>query len=194
MRALQDLLHRFDRRTILAVLALVLLGLNLGRFGWQAFTDWQAGIDNRVELLHKYQKAAGRIDALKQEVILLERQQQQLISYLFTGASEEEMASAMQILIQEEVVKAGLEPEFIQPSVVAAGSGGGKEGIKDIAIKVRLSGSLNGFAQFTQALYRSKKLFTIETFTLKPFKKEELKIFLEVKGYYAMPAGADLKR
>jgi hypothetical protein len=38
--------------------------------------------------------------------------------------------------------------------------------------------------KFLASLYRLNYLFRIENFTLKPFKKTELKVFLELKGFY----------
>ncbi|MEW6593738.1 MAG: type 4a pilus biogenesis protein PilO [Thermodesulfobacteriota bacterium] len=201
LAALTELLQRLrvvDRKTLLYGVAGLLLLLNLGRFGWLAVEGWQESIDDRVEQLAKYRKAVNRIDTLKGEVAALEGQHQTLTSYLFTGASEEEAASAMQVALQDEVVKAGLEPEFIQPTPSEAATKPEptkKEGIRAISIKLRLGGTLNNFGQFVQELYRAKKLFTIENCTVKPLRKEDLKIYLEVKGYYAIPAaGAQPKR
>jgi len=193
--ALPDLLQHLrvvDRKTLLYAVAGMLLLLNLGRFGWLAVAGWQESIDGRVMQLAKYRKAVNRIDSLKGEVAALERQHQTLASYLFTGASQEEAASAMQVALQDEVVKAGLEPEFIQPTpreaTAAKAEPGKKPGISAISIKLRLGGTLNNFGQFIQGLYRAKKLFTIENFTIKPYKKEDLKLYLEIKGYYSPPA------
>ena len=197
---LPELLSRLrvaDRKTLLYAVAGLLLLLNLGRFGWLAVAGWQESIDDRVTLLVKYRKAVGRIDSLKGEVTMLERQHQTLTSYLFSGTSEEEAASAMQVVLQDEVVKAGLEPEMLQPTTGEAANkpeAGKKPGLSAITIKLRLGGTLNNFAQFIQGLYRAKKLFTIENCTIKPYKKDDLKIYLEVKGYYAPAPGAQPSR
>ncbi len=192
MKALPELFHRLDRRTLLLAAAALLLLLNLGRFGWLAFSHWQTTIDDRANQLLKYRKAVARIETLRQEVAQMERQEAALRGYLFTANSEEDAASAMQVMLQDEVVKAGLEPEFLQPSLNAATptTSDRKQGKNTIVIKLRLGGTLNNFAQFIQSLYRSKKLFTIESFTLKSYKKDEVKIFLEVKGHYALTSGA----
>lgn len=199
LKALQELLHRvrIDRRTLLYAVAGLLLLLNLGRFGWLAVNDWQESIDERITLLTKYRKAVSRIDDLRREVMVLERQHATLTSYLFSGTTEEEAASAMQVALQEEAVKAGLEPEMIQPTTGEATNkpeAGKKPGINGLTIKLRLGGTLNNFAQFIQGLYRAKKLFTIENYTIKPYKKEDLKLYLEVKGYYAPAPGAQPRR
>lgn len=201
-KALPELLQHLrvvDRKTLLYAVAALLLLLNLGRFGWLAVASWQESIDDRVAVLAKYHKAVSRIDSLKGEVAALERQHQTLASYLFAGDSEEEAASSMQVALQEEVVKAGLEPEMIQPTPSEAANKAEAEadknpGLKALTIKLRLGGTLNNFAQFVQGLYRAKKLFTIENFTIKPYKKEDLKIYLEIKGYYLPPPGAQSRR
>lgn len=200
LKALPELLQHLrvvDRKTLLYAVAALLLLLNLGRFGWLAVAGWQESIDDRVAMLAKYRKAVSRIDSLKGEVAALERQHQTLASYLFAGNSEEEAASAMQVALQDEVVKAGLEPEMIQPTPSEAANkpeADKKPGLKALTIKLRLGGTLNNFAQFVQGLYRAKKLFTIENFTIKPYKKEDLKIYLEVKGYYLPTPGAQPRR
>ena len=185
MSALTDLLQRIDRRLLLAGVAGLLLLLNLGHYATQALHGWQERIDQQELLLAKYRKASGGIDNLKRGVALLEQHQQQLQASLFSASSEEEVASSMQILLQELVVKAGLEPEFLQP--VKGGSSPDKDQpFADITVKLRLSGSLNNFVAFIQHLYGTQRLITVESFSLKPFRGSELKIFLEVKGYYSL--------
>ena len=49
---------------------------------------------------------------------------------------------------------------------------------------MRLAGTLEEFISFLGNLYKSGNLFKIESFTLKPYKKTELKIFLDMKGFY----------
>ncbi|MCK5437327.1 MAG: hypothetical protein KAI90_04905, partial [Desulfobulbaceae bacterium] len=75
------------------------------------------------------------------------------------------------------------EPESIRPS---QGREHKERDYGEVAVKMRLSGSLNGFIKFLADLNRSQQLFIIEGFTLKSYKKTKLKIFMELKGYYLL--------
>ncbi len=182
MIRLPAMLRQLQSRTVLIIIAALLLVLNLGRLAINYYDERREELDNKIALLEQYHAAAQQLGTLKNSVAGLEKQRSQLEVYLFTGASEEEIASAMQIMIQEMVVKAGLEPEFLRP-VKSGGTAKSKE-YGEIAIKVRMAGNLTNFVEFIRNLYRSDRLFKIESFTLKPFKNTELKIFLELKGYY----------
>jgi hypothetical protein len=90
----------------------------------------------------------------------------------------------MQIMLQELVTKAGLEPESIRPMV--SGTQKGPRDFHEISIKIRLAGTQSQFVDFIAQLYRSDKLFQVESFTLKPYKKSEMKIFIDLKGFYTL--------
>jgi len=159
-----------------------LLLLNLGRLGLGYLESRQAELADRMAMLAQYREAVQRLPEIEDRVVLLTRRQQQLESFLFQGESEEKIASAMQIMLQSELSNAGLEPEFIQP--VRAGEGGDRKQHGEIAIKIRISGSLNNLGQFLQSRYASPQFFRIESITIKPFRPGELKISLDVRGYY----------
>jgi hypothetical protein len=57
---------------------------------------------------------------------------------------------------------------------------------QEISIKIRLSGTQSQFVDFIAQLYSSDKLFQVESFTLKPYKKTEMKIFIDLKGFYTL--------
>jgi Tfp pilus assembly protein PilO len=177
-----EFIHRFDRHHLLAGVALVLLVANLGRWGFGYFESRQEELADRMEMLAQYREAVQRLPEIEDRVALLARQQQELESFLFQGENEEKIASAMQIMLQSEVSNAGLAPEFIQPLRTA--EGGDRKEHGEVAIKVRMSGSLNDLGQFLHSRYASKQFFRIESLTVKPFRAGELTISLDVRGYY----------
>jgi len=179
---IMEFIHRFDRRHLLAGVAAVLVLLNLGRWGLGYLDSRQAELADRLGMLGQYREAERRLPEIEERVALLARQQQQLESFLFQGENEEKVASAMQIMLQSEVSNAGLEPEFIQP--VRAGEGGDRKEHGEIAIKIRMSGALNDLGRFLHSRYAGKQFFRIESLSIKPFRPGELKISLDVRGYY----------
>jgi len=191
VKQLIDFFNRFERRHLLIGLAALLLLLNLGRWGWGYFSARQEELQGRMDLLAQYQEAVLDLPEVERRAALQRRQLQQLEALLVSGDSEEKVASTMQIFLQSQISKAGLEPEFIQPvrSPLRGGQDSDRQGHGDVAIKIRMSGSLNDFAKFLQMVYTSNQLFLIENFTIKPFGQGELKIFMEVRGYYKISTG-----
>ncbi|MHB8149724.1 MAG: type II secretion system protein GspM [Desulfobulbia bacterium] len=182
MNQIMEFIHRFERRHLLAGAAAVLLVLNLGSWAMGYLDARQEELADRMEMLAQYREAVQRLPEIEDRVAVLSRQQQQLESFLFQGENEEKIASAMQIMLQSEVSNAGLEPEFIQP--MRAGEGGDRKEHGEIAIKMRMSGALNDLGRFLHSRYASKQFFRIESLTIKPFRPGELKISLDVRGYY----------
>lgn len=185
MNQLIMFLKGLDRKILILALGGLLLLLNVGRLSLQAYSNQLAEAQEKQNLLAQYQETASQLPALKKRMVRLKQKADKLEKYLFSGTSEEEVSSAMQIMLQEQVTKAGLEPESIRPMV----SGGTKTTPRDyheISIKIRLSGTQSQFVDFIAMLYRSDKLFQVESFTLKPYKKAEMKIFIDLKGFYTL--------
>ena len=63
--------------------------------------------------------------------------------------------------------------------------------LEEVTIKARLVGTQQQFVEFLSDLYSSEQFFKIESFTLKPYKKAWLKIFVEFKGYYFLKEQAN---
>ena len=189
MNQIMEFIQRFDRRYLLGGVAAVLLLLNLGRLGLGYLESRQAELADRMAMLAQYREAVQRLPEIEDRVALLARQQQQLESFLFQGENEEKVASAMQIMLQSEVSNAGLEPEFIQP--VRAGEGGDRKEHGEIVIKIRMSGALNDLGKFLHSRYASTQFFRIESLSIKPFRPGELKISLDVRGYYKIGKEGD---
>ena len=183
---LKQLIGRFQTKTLLISLAVVLLVLNIGRFAVSYFNEQQEEVMNKIELLEQYRYSVQNLAQTKNKVTTLDRQKQLLDKYFFRGSSEEEVSSEMQIQLQEMIIDAALEPEFLRP--VRRGDVGKGKDFDEITINLRMSGTLEGFVNFLRNLYKSKHLFKIESFTLKPYKNSELKIVLEITGYYKLPA------
>lgn len=184
------LLHKARSKPFLIGLALVLLALNLGKMAVNYYKDRQLQVESRVELLEQNRKSLARIDELRESVSALEARKTQLGRYLFKGESEEQIASAMQIMLQEMVSKANLAPESLRPVLRGSSVEKGKEKeIRDIAIKLRLAGDIQGFLDFLAGLYRSEHLFIIENFVLKPDRTDKLKILMDLKGFYSLTDG-----
>ena len=88
----------------------------------------------------------------------------------------------MQLKLQEHISTSGLVLETLRPTFQRDKAK--DKDIGEVQIKMRLSGSLDEFARFLASLYKSKHLFHIESFTLKPFRGAGLKIFIDMKGFY----------
>ena len=182
MNQIMEFIHRFDRRHLLAGVAVVLLAANLGRVGMGYLDSRREELADRMAMLAQYHDAARRLPEIENRVALLNRRRQQLESFLFQGENEEKIASDMQIMLQSEVSTAGLEPEFIQPQRKSEGGERTENG--EIVIKIRMSGALNDFGKFLRNRYASKHFFRIESLSIKPFRPGELKISLDFRGYY----------
>ena len=176
-----SLTGRIDKKRLFMVVLALLLILNIGRLAMGYYQNQKEEVKSRIGLLNQYRKVVVMQPQLKKRVTELEKRAEQIDRYLFSGSSVEEISSAMQIMLQNKVADAGLEPESIRPMRQGGNVKPGE--IEDLVIKMRLSGSLDQFVDFLANLYRSSKLIKIETFSLKPYKAG-LKISLDVKGFY----------
>ena len=183
---LPALFRKLRSRAILIGLAVLLLLFNLAKMSVGYFKDQQAEVESRVALLTQQRKAVARIDDLRESVSALEARKTALDRYLFQGESEERIASAMQIMLQEMVSKANLDPESLRPVLRGGGEKEKEKDIHDIAIKLRLAGDIQGFLEFLAGLYRSERLFVIDNFVLKPDRNGKLKILMDLKGFYRL--------
>ena len=48
-------------------------------------------------------------------------------------------------------------------------------------------GSISTFMDFLASLYKGNEFFKVENFSMKPYRKSGLKIFIELRGYYLLP-------
>jgi len=181
---LSKLLSLARTRNGLLVIVGALLLLNGVRLLNAKYAEIQQSVESKQALLGQYRMSTKEIDAVRVRVQQLEARRAQFESHLFQGGSEKDVTSTMQIRLQDVLAQVGLNPE----SVSAVTKGGKDSGnpYGEVVIKVRLGGTLEGFVKFLAQLYTMDVLFRVENFTAKPFKKEELKIFLELKGYYRL--------
>lgn len=187
MNRIIDVFKRFDRKTILFVAVAFLLILNLVRLAAGYYREQCVEAETQEALLVQYQETVAKLPQLKKDVNRLERRASYLESYLFTGKSVDEISSAMQIMLQKMVTDAGLDPESIRP--ITQGKTSQTTKYESLEIKIRLSGTMSELVDFLGRFYRNKKLFVIESFTVKPYKKKQLKLFFDIKGFYAIKAG-----
>ncbi len=189
MDSMPRVLHRIGSRGLLLGLVGLLLLVKLGFKLQESYTAAQGDLENRQASLARYLKLAGKAPELKSQLQRLTAEREKLVKILFTGSSEENIISAMQLDLQALVTTAGLETETIRPTKQknAPGSGGGT-GLGEVAIKASLSGTLVGYQALMAELYRSARFYKIEAVTLSPYKKSELKIVLDLRGYFVITA------
>jgi hypothetical protein len=189
MISLPRILHRIGSRGLLlalvGLLLLVKLGLNLRDAYKTAYSD----LESRQASLVRYQKLAGKAPELKDQLQRLTAEREKLMQVLFTGSSDENIISAMQLDLQALVTTAGLETETIRPvKQKTVQEGGDGKGLGEVAIKASLNGTLAGYQAFLAELYRSGRFYKIEAVTLSPYKKSDLKILIDLRGYFVTTA------
>lgn len=184
MNSIKQFFSQFQSRTLLIGAAALLLAVNLGRLGVNLYYENLGEALGKVKMLSQYQEQAEEITQLKNKVAALDRQQKQLDHYFLVGKSEEDISSALQIVLQEMVVKSGLQPEFIRPT--RSGGISQTEKLNEITVNLRVAGTIDNFMTFIRDLYKSASYFKVESLSIKPFKDAELKIVMEVKGFYKL--------
>ena len=96
----------------------------------------------------------------------------------------------MQLRIQSLVARAGMQSESIRPikqKKESKDKGGEGAVLGEVLIKARLVGSISAFMDFMAGIYKGNEFFKVENFSLKPYRKSGLKIFIELRGYYLLP-------
>ena len=189
MNSMSRVLYRIGSRglllSVVALLLLIKLGLEL-QGAYQAERDV---LESRRAGLVRYQKLTGKVPELRRQLQSLEAERDQLRQILFTGSSEENIISAMQLDLQALVTTAGLESETIRPIKQKNVRAEGDEfGLGEVAIKASLTGTLAEYLTFLAALYGSEKFYKIEAVTLSPYKKSDLKISIDLRGYFLITA------
>lgn len=182
------LISRYRGKPLLIALAFALLVLNLGRWGINHYQGQTEALASKKALFVRYRNTAEQLGALRQKVERLEREKRQAEQFFLVGESEEEITSKLQVLLQEMVVKAELEPEYIKP--VKQASEDKSSPFQEVAIKMRLGGKINALISLLAELRNSQAFFQIESFSLRPGKKGELRIFLDLKGFFVKPGPA----
>jgi hypothetical protein len=190
MNNITRFLSRFERRYLLIAVAVVLLLFNLGRWATNSYQARQTELESNLARLEQYGLVTGKTVPLEEQLNSLTKQKTKVEKYFFTGATDDKIASAMQIRIQALIARTGMQSESIRPirQKLEADRGEGEERaiLGEVVIKARLAGSLIQFMDLISELYRGKEFFKIESFSLKPYKSG-LKIFIDLRGYYILP-------
>ena len=185
MNRISQIIGLAKSRTGLIVIVSVLLVLNLGRFVTGKYHEVIDSIESKQALLGQYRISTQNIETLRKRIKMLEQQKREFEGHLFIGESREEVTSSMQIKLQEILGLAGLSPESLRP-LAKGGKDEDQKYYGEVIVKIRMTGNLDNFIKFLSELYRMNYLFKIENFTLKPFKKTQLKVFIELKGFYRL--------
>jgi len=180
-----QIITRLRSRTGLIIIAGILVTLNIGRLGVDKYHAILNGIDSKQALLGQYQITTRNLDALRKEIKQLEERRQEFDAHLFSGESRNEITSAMQIKLQGILGAAGLNPESLRPTNTIRKEDENKA-YGEVIIKIRLTGELDNFLKFLSELYKLNYFFKVENFNLRPFKKDQLRIFLDLKGFYRL--------
>lgn len=185
MNRLSQIIALIRTRNGLFVVVGVLAALNIGRFAVSKYNEVYDGIESKQALHDQYEISTQSIDSLRNRIKQLEERRDQFDQHLFSGSSPEEISSAMQLKLQELLGTSGLSPESLRPLTKSSGKDEEKL-YGEVIVKIRLTGDLESFMKFLSSLYKLNYFFKIENFTLKPFKNTELKVFLELKGFYRL--------
>lgn len=184
LRPLTKLLSLARTRNGLLVIVGALLLLNAVRLINGKYADILQAVESKQSLLGQYRMSTKDIESVRAKTQQLETRKNQFETHLFRGETEKDVTSAMQIKLQEVLGRVGMNPESLSP-LTKGGKDDGKP-YGEVIIKIRLGGTVENFIKFLAELYKMEYLFRIENVTVKPLKKEEVKIFLELKGYYQL--------
>lgn len=189
MNSMSRVLHRIGSRGLLLSVVALLLLIKLGLELQGAYKAEQDVLESRRAGLVRYQKLTGKVPELRSQLQSLTDEREKLRQILFTGSSEENIISAMQLDLQALVTTAGLESETIRPIKQKNVRAEEDEfGLGEVAIKASLTGTLAEYLTFLAAVYGSEKFYKIEAVTLSPFKKSDLKIAIDLRGYFLVTA------
>jgi Tfp pilus assembly protein PilO len=144
-----------------------------------------SGMENRLEELEQQlfadQKNIRKLQGLRFEIRQQKQQISQIEQALFRGRDQDSVISTMQIKVQSILEKTGLEPESLRPVTSRKTS---TNSLQSVVLKLRLNGNMNQFTAFLAAIYKHKTFFKIEGLTIKPFKQDQLKIYMDLRAYY----------
>lgn len=186
---LSRLLALARTRNGLLVIAGVLLALNAIRLVNGKYAEAIQRVESKQALLGQYRMSTRDLDGERARVQQLEARRTQFEKRLFPGTQEREVTSNMQIRLQEVMTKVGIIPEAISALPKPGGAKDKEAGnpYGEVLVKVRLGGNLDNFVKLLAALPKMDNLLVVDNVTIKPFKKDELKVFLEMRGYYRQP-------
>ncbi len=170
-----------NQKTLIIAIATLLAGVVAVTLLVSSYQDMQVALEEQEQQLFIDQKNIRKLKSLRQQVAQQKKQVSQLERALLTGKNQDAVISTMQIRVQSMLTSAGLDPESLRP-IASRETGGGA--VQSVTLKLRLSGNLDQLLHFLAAIYKAESFYQIEGLTIKPFKKDQLKIYLDLKGYY----------
>ena len=169
------------RKNFLSGIGIVLICIMCIYGSTVKYSAMKVELENIEQQFFLVQKHLNKTSSLRQQTRQQIQQLSHLDSSLLKGKSKDVARSTMQIQVQSMLTSSGLEPESLRP-VTARESG--NETIHSVLLKLRLSGSIEQFQKFLTTLYKADTFFHIEGLTIKPFKHNQLKIYMDLRSYY----------
>jgi hypothetical protein len=157
-------------------------------FGLSRYNDMQVELEDREQALFVNQKNVRKLSSIRQQI---KQQKQQVIQFeraLLKGQGQDKIISTMQIQVQAMLTSADLEPESLRPVTTRETSGAV---IQSAILKLRISGTFEQFNLFLATIYKADTFYQVEGLTIKPFKQDQLKIYMDLRGYYQISALPD---
>ena len=194
MNNMFTVLNRLRGRAVLVSLTVVLLCAKLVMGVWDSYQADQVVLETRKTSLARYRTLTARAPELRLRLEQLTAEQDKLGKFLFSGPNEESILSGMQLDLQALVTTAGLEAETIRPikqKNEQKNEKDGQKGVSDmgeVVIKANVNGTLDQYLALLAELFSSGKLYRIEAVTLAPRKKSDLKIGIDLRGYFVTTA------
>lgn len=180
-----------NQKTIIIGVAIFLSFIACVFFLMSIYTSMQVELENQEQQLFMDQKNIRKLNGLRQQIKQQTQQLTHLDRSLIKGKGQDTILSAMQIQVQSMLTSSGLEPEFLRP-VTSRESGG--NAIQSVVLKLRLSGTIEQFKNFLSAIYKADSFFHIEGLTIKPFKQDQIKIYMDLRGYYQTSSSNSSKK
>ena len=181
--------YKTPKALIIAMAALLALGVCIALLV-SSYQNMQVALEEQEQQLFIDQKNIRKLKSLRRQVGQQKQQVAQFERALLKGQSQDAVISTMQIQVQSMLTSSGLDPESLRP-ITARETGG--SAVQSVALKLRLSGSIEQLTNFLSTIYKADAFFQIEGLTIKPFKKDQLKIYMDLRGYHQPQAPSQAK-
>lgn len=180
-----------NQKTLIVGMAIILC-LVTGTYALlSTYDSMQVKLEDHEQQLFIDQKNIRKLNGLRKQIKHQTQQLARLDRSLLKGKAQDTIVSTMQIQVQSMLTSAGLEPESLRP-VTSRVMGG--ETIQSVVLKLRLSGTIEQFKTFLTLIYKADAFFHIEGLTIKPFKQDQLKIYMDLRGYYQISTPPQVKK
>jgi hypothetical protein len=171
------------------VFAAVMAGLLVcGFLLFSLYSRMQVRLAVQEQQLLVSQKSVAGLENLKQHLNLQKQQIHRVERSLFKGKSQDIIVSTMQVQVQSMLSASGLEPELLRP--VVPRETGNK--IQSVVLKLRLNGTLEQLKMFLTLLYQADSFFHIENLTIRAFRGDQLRFYMDLRGYYQLSSSLNI--